>query len=215
MSKSIFVSGIDTDAGKSYCTAWLGLYLRRKGLKVMTQKFIQTGNRDTSEDIMVHRRLMGDAIDNEPWQLSAPEIYTYPASPHLSAQIDGRPVDIDKIDKARRELEKSCDVLLVEGAGGLMVPISEDTLTIDYPTSRKMPVALVTNGRLGSISHTILSLEAIASRGLELRYVLYNTYFDSDKTIADDAREYIRRYVGRHFPEAEFLIVPDMSEAAQ
>lgn len=211
MSKSIFVSGIDTDAGKSYCTAWLGLYLRDKGFKVMTQKFIQTGNHDTSEDIMVHRRVMGDSVDNEPWTLSAPEIYSYPASPHLSAQIDGRPVDLDKIDRARRELESRCDVLLVEGAGGLMVPLDEETLTIDYPSRHQLPVALVTNGRLGSISQTILSLEAIAFRGLELKYLLYNTYFDNDRIIADDAREYIRRYVTRHFPAAEFLIVPDLS----
>lgn len=211
MSETIFVSGIDTDAGKSYCTAWLGNYLRARGLNVKTQKFVQTGNKDTSDDIMLHRRLMGDSIENEPWYLTAPEIYSYPASPHLSAIIDNRPVNIEKIDRARIALENDCDILLVEGAGGLMVPLSETMLTIDYPHQRKLPVALVTNGHLGSINHTILSLEALKHRGIGLKYLLYNTHFDSDKIIADDAREYIRRYVSREYPDAEFLIVPSLS----
>lgn len=210
MGKSIFVSGIDTDAGKSYATGWLGNHLRQQGLNVRTQKFIQTGNQGRSEDIELHRRIMGDPIDGEPWQLTAPEIYSYPASPHLSARIDNRPVDLDKIDCARRQLEQSCDILLVEGAGGLMVPITDTYLTIDYPADHNLPIALVTNGRLGSISHTILSLEAIEHRGLELRYLLYNSHFDTDHIIADDARQYIRRYVGRHFPTATFLIVPSI-----
>lgn len=60
-----------------------------------------------------------------------------------------------------------------------MVPLTDDFLTIDYPATRNLPVVLVTNGILGSINHTILSLEAIKARGLKLRSVIYNTYFDS------------------------------------
>lgn len=207
-SSTIFISGIDTDAGKSYCTGWLGLRLRSEGKRVLTQKFIQTGNIGRSEDIELHRAIMGDSTEDEPWELTAPEIYSYPASPHLSARIDSRPVDLYKIDEARIRLESLCDVLLVEGAGGLMVPINEDMLTIDYISSRKLPVALVTNGRLGSINHTVLSLEAIERRGIRLEYLLYNTHFDTDKTIAGDAKDYIRRYVENHFPEASILEVP-------
>lgn len=210
-STTIFISGIDTDAGKSYCTGWLGLHLRKSGKRVLTQKFIQTGNIGRSEDIELHRAIMGDSIAEEPWDLTAPEIYSYPASPHLSARIDSRPVDLYKIDEARICLESLCDVLLVEGAGGLMVPLDNQMLTIDYITSRKLPVALVTNGRLGSINHTILSLEAIEQRGIELRYLLYNTHFDKDELIAGDAKEYITRYVERHFPEAVILDVPTIT----
>lgn len=211
MGKSIFISGIDTDAGKSYATAWLGLQLRASGLKVMTQKFIQTGNAGESDDIKTHRRLMGDDIAGEPWSLTAPEIYSYPASPHLSARIDNRPVDISKIDNARRALEQQCDILLVEGAGGLMVPLSDDMLTIDYPHQTDMPVALVTNGRLGSINHTILSVEAFEHRGMRLEYLLYNRYYDSlDMTIAADAFEYISRYVKSRYPDVEIICVPVM-----
>lgn len=74
-------------------------------------------------------------------------------------------------------------------------------------------MVLVTNGRLGSINHTLLSLEAIASRGIELAAVVYNHHFDTDAVIADDTRGFIGRYVERHFPTAELIDLPDMTQA--
>lgn len=86
-----------------------------------------------------------------------------------------------------------------------MVPVDDDTFTIDYVASHKLPLVLVTNGVLGSINHTVLSLEAIASRGIELAGVVYNRFFDKDETIAADTRGFIRRYLKKHFPDAEYL----------
>jgi dethiobiotin synthetase len=71
-------------------------------------------------------------------------------------------------------------------------------------------MVLVTNGILGSINHTILSLEAIAARGLKLSYVIYNTHFDNDKIIAANTQEFIKRYLAKHFPETELLIMPSL-----
>ena len=96
-----FISGIDTDAGKSYCTAWYAKQLSRNGQRVITQKFIQTGNTGHSEDIDLHRRIMGTGYlpeDNE--GLTMPEIFSYPCSPHLAARIDNRPIDFNKIENA-------------------------------------------------------------------------------------------------------------------
>ncbi len=98
--------------------------------------------------------------------------------------------------------------MLIEGAGGLMVPVTDDFFTVDYIASRRLPVAVVTNGVLGSINHTILTLEALERRGITVDCVLYNTYFDSDKVIAADTRGFIGRYVGRHFPGVPVLDVP-------
>ncbi|WP_348673533.1 dethiobiotin synthase [Duncaniella dubosii] len=212
MSETIFISGIDTDAGKSYCTAWLACRMAERGQKVATQKFIQTGNTGRSEDIELHRRLCDTGPLPEDADLTtSPVIFSYPASAQLAARLDGREIDVDAIDRSRRLLESRYDVVLIEGAGGLMVPLTDDFLTIDYVVSRRLPLALVTNGVLGSINHTILSLEAIASRDIELRYVLYNTHFDRDAVIAEDTRGFIERYVRRHFPATEILDVPDMS----
>lgn len=209
MSKTIFISGIDTDAGKSYCTAWLATQFMNRGLSVATQKFVQTGNTGRSEDIELHRRLTGTGPLPEDADLTtSPVIFSYPASAQLAARLDGREIDIEAIDRSRRLLASRYDVLLIEGAGGLMVPLSDDFLTIDYVTSRSLPLALVTNGILGSINHTILSLEAIAARNIELPYLLYNTHFDRDEIIADDTRGFIARYLKKHFPDTKMLEVP-------
>lgn len=212
MSETIFISGIDTDAGKSYSTAWLARRFMDSGLSVATQKFIQTGNVGRSEDIELHRRLCGTGPLPEDADLTtAPVIFSYPASAQLAARLDNRDIDVSAIDRSRQLLASRYDVLLIEGAGGLMVPLTDDFFTIDYIATRQLPLALVTNGVLGSINHTVLSLEAIAARGLQLKYLLYNTHFDSDAVIAQDTREFIARYVARHFPDAEMLIVPSLS----
>lgn len=211
MSETIFISGIDTDAGKSYCTAWLARQMMDRGLTVITQKFIQTGNTGRSEDIELHRRLTGTGPLPEDADLTtSPVIFSYPASAQLAARIDGREIDLSAIDRSRELLASRYDVLLIEGAGGLMVPVTDDFFTIDYVTSRHLPLALVTNGVLGSINHTILSLEAIASRGIELKYILYNTHFDSDPVIAADTRSFIDRYIARHFPSTKILDIPSI-----
>lgn len=213
MKRTIFLSGIDTDAGKTYATAFLARRLMNQGCSVITQKFIQTGCRDRSEDIEAHRRLMGiPLLPEDIDHTTAPIIFTYPASAQLAARIDGRNIDISLIDRSRQALQQKYDIVIIEGAGGLMVPFTDDFLSIDYPTSRHLPVALVTNGILGSINHTLLSLEAIKARNLELPYVIYNRHFDTDAIIADDTIGFIRRYLGRHFPDTEFIEMPSFEK---
>lgn len=207
MSDIIFISGIDTDAGKTYATAWLAKHLMKKGQRVITQKFIQTGNSGYSEDIVKHRELMGTGLLPEDENFTtAPIIFSYPASAQLAARLDGKEINLDKVRQSSAVLASRYDSVLVEGAGGLMVPVTDDYFTIDYVKDEKLPLALVTNGVLGSINHTILSLEAIKNRDITLRYLLYNTYFDNDTTIADDTRGFISRYLAKHFPESEMLV---------
>lgn len=207
-----FVSGIDTDAGKSYCTAWLARELANEGHRVITQKFIQTGNVGHSEDIDLHRRIMGTGYLPEDREgLTMPEIFSYPCSPHLAARIDGRPIDFDKIERATLELASRYDRVLVEGAGGLMVPLTEDFLTIDYVAQKHYPLVFVTSGKLGSINHTLLSFEAIRSRNIVLDTVLYNLYPPvKDTTIQEDTQGYIGRYLEKYFPGTRFLTVPEI-----
>lgn len=209
-----FISGIDTDAGKSYCTAWYACELIKSGKRVITQKFIQTGNTGHSEDIDLHRRIMGTGYLPEDREgLTMPEIFSYPCSPHLAARIDRRPIDFGKIERATQELARRYDVVLVEGAGGLMVPLREEYLTADYIAEKQYPLIFVTSGKLGSINHTLLSFEAIKSRGIRLDTVLYNLYPTvEDKTIQEDTMQYIREYLAKHFPETKFEVVPEMKD---
>ncbi|MDR2775609.1 MAG: dethiobiotin synthase [Tannerella sp.] len=205
-----FVSGIDTDAGKSYATGYLARRWNEQGIRTITQKFVQTGNSGCSEDIVLHRKLMGIGYTKEDEEMfTMPEIYSYPASPLLASRLDNRPVDFDKIEHATRILGERYDAVLLEGAGGLMVPLTDDCLTIDYIGEKGYPLILVTSGKLGSINHTLLSLEAIAGRGLALYMVAYNLFPENrDRTICDDTKQYIAAYLRRNFPDTQLMEVP-------
>lgn len=205
-----FISGIDTDAGKSYATGYLARCLNENGVKTITQKFIQTGNTGRSEDIELHRKIMGTGLTEEDREgLTMPEIFSYPASPLLASAIDRREIDFGKIGRCTDILVERYDIVLVEGAGGLMVPLTETMLTIDYIKESGYPLIFVTSGKLGSVNHTLLSFEAIRNRNIEVAAVMYNLFPDiKDTTIRDDTRNYIKKYLDRHFPQALFIEVP-------
>lgn len=207
-----FVSGIDTDAGKTIATGWLAGRFLREGRNVVTAKLVQTGSDELSPDILTHRRLMGKGllpadIDGR----TMPETFRYPASPHLAAELEGRTVDFAKIERALMSLEAQYDTVLVEGAGGLMVPLTRELLTIDYVAENGWSVWFVTSGKLGSVNHTLLSLEAMKRRDMPLAGLIFNDFCPShDKIIAQDTREYLRTALERFYPEAPFLVCPTL-----
>lgn len=204
-----FITGIGTDVGKSWATGWLAKKWMDEGKSVITQKFVQTGNETDSEDIDVHRRIMDIPYTTEDkLHLTAPEIFTYPCSPDLAAKIDGRELDLDLISSASDTLEKRYGTVLIEGAGGIMVPLKGEYLTIDYIRDNQLRTIVVTNGQLGSINHALLTLEALRRENVQLEGVIYNSYFDKDKTICDDTKEYLTQYLGRKFPEAWMVEMP-------
>ena len=207
-----FISGIDTDAGKSFATGYLAKILNAQGIRTITQKFIQTGNIGRSEDIELHRKIMGTGLNEDDRSgLTMPEIFSYPASPLLASKIDKREINFKKINDATAALAAKYDIVLVEGAGGLMVPLTSGMLTIDYIEERGYPLIFVTSGKLGSVNHTLLSFEAIERRAIRLDAVMYNLYPEiKDTTIRDDTREYIRDYMAGHFPQAQFIEVPNI-----
>jgi len=207
-----FVSGIDTDIGKTYATGVLAKLWTEQGKKVITQKLIQTGNADISEDIEKHREIMGQGWFQEDHdKLTMPEIFSYPASPHLATRLDNREINFQKIENATQTLAERFEIVLLEGAGGLMVPLTTSLLTIDYVAQHQFPVILVTSGRLGSINHTLLSLEALKSRGLKLQALVYNLKDESkDPLISQDTSNYLKNYLATHFPEAEWIELAKM-----
>ena len=205
-----FISGIDTGIGKTYTTGYLAKIWNEQGTRTITQKLIQTGNVDVSEDIEQHRQIMGTGLlVEDETKLTMPEIFTYPASPHLATKLDGREIDFAKIEFATKRLKEKYQAVLLEGAGGLMVPLTTELLTIDYVVQQNFPIILVTSGRLGSINHTLLSLEAIQCRGLTLHAVAYNLNDESeDELISKDTAEYLQHYLQQHFPNAQWWDIP-------
>ncbi|WP_314885165.1 dethiobiotin synthase [Psychrobacter immobilis] len=217
----LFVSGIDTDIGKTYATGLLAKALMHQGVNVITQKLVQTGvaiNQDSGEmgiadDIIIHRQLMN--LPLQPCDLNfttCPYRYEKPASPHLSAKLAGQTLNPELITKATQQLQQSYDVVLLEGAGGLLVPITEQLLTLNYIAAQGYPIVLVTSGRLGSINHTLLSLEAIKFRGLEVHSVIYNHIHDNaaqtDAEIANSTVAFLQNYLAENYPNTNWLSLP-------
>ncbi len=206
-----FISGIDTNIGKSIATGWLARNLQQEGASVVTQKMIQTGNTALSEDIELHRKIMGMEITPEDEsRVTCPIILTYPASPHLAAQIDGVTIETEQITTATHTLEQRYDIVLLEGAGGLMVPLSLDIFTIDYVQQQQYPVILVTSGRLGSINHTILSIEALLHRHIELHSIIYNRYPQCDRVIEEDSLMFLKHYLQQHSPTTTISVMEEI-----
>ncbi|WP_297448909.1 dethiobiotin synthase [uncultured Alistipes sp.] len=213
MKKVYFVTGIDTDAGKSIVTGTLAREWSARGLRVITQKFVQTGCRGLSEDIETHRRIMGCGLQPEDRDgTTCPVVFTYPASPHLAAVLDGREIDLGLVAESTEKLLRKYDIVLLEGAGGLFVPLRGLYNTIDYIADHRLPVILVTSPRLGSINHTLLSLEACRHRGIEVAKVVYNLYPPTGEPITGDTRNYILTYLDAYHPQTEFIEVTDRYE---
>lgn len=217
----LFISGIDTDIGKTYATGMIAKALMQQGIKVITQKLVQTGvaiNSDTgdmniADDIIIHRQLMN--LPLQPCDLdftTCPYRYEKPASPHLSAALAEDILNPNLITAATKALQADYEVVLLEGAGGLIVPITEQLLTLDYIAEAGYPVILVTSGRLGSINHTLLSLQAIKSRGLKVHSVIYNhIHDDSDNTDAEITRstiDFLQHYLKQHYQDTYWLQLP-------
>ncbi|MED6318243.1 dethiobiotin synthase [Psychrobacter pacificensis] len=215
----LFVSGIDTDIGKTYATGLLAKSLMQQGVNVITQKLVQTGiskqadgELGIADDILSHRQLMQMPL--QPCDLdftTCPYRYEKPASPHLSAALANQPLNINVITDATNVLQADYELVLLEGAGGLLVPINEQLLTLDYIAEQGYPIVLVTSGRLGSINHTLLSLEAIKSRGLMIHSVIYNHIHDdaeqTDAEIANSTIDFLQAYLACHYPKAHWLVL--------
>lgn len=202
-----FITGIDTDIGKTYATGILARHLLTCGKSVITQKLIQTGvTGSIADDIITHRTLMGiDLYEVDKDGTTCPITLIKPASPHLSARLENHTIDVCQIDHATRLLERQFDTVLLEGAGGVLVPLTNHLLTLDYIRTHDYPVIVVTSARLGSINHTLLTLEAIHARGLRLFAVVFNHHFDADGDISADTLNFLQNHVRENYPAALFL----------
>ena len=159
-NKPLFVTGIGTDIGKTLISAILV-----EKLKCDYWKPVQSGELDNSDTMKV-QRLVSNTIS-----VFHPEAYrlTQPYSPHKAAALD----DI-AIEEKTIIAPKTANILLVEGAGGLMVPLNDHALVIDLIKQLNAEVILVSQNYLGSINHTLLSIEALKQRGIPVKGIIFN-----------------------------------------
>jgi dethiobiotin synthetase len=205
----IFVAGIDTGVGKTVVTGLIGRHLGLRGRRVITQKLVETGGQGLSGDVRTHRRLMGMELFPEDREgLTCPYLFSFPSSPHLAAAKEGVTIDPGVIDRATAVLLDRFDEVVIEGVGGLEVPLTEGMTTLDYLAAKMYPLILVSSSRLGSINHTLLTLRAARERGLDLRGIAYNPEPSSDPAVVDDSRRLFRRFLEREGFPAVVVDVP-------
>lgn len=215
-NKVLFITGIDTNIGKTYATTFLLQKLQKEGLKVVSQKPIQTGCEKRSEDLDIHDKILNFSRKDlkdiaEKYRCSY--LFPLPSSPHLAAQETNCSIDLAKIDQDTEELLKlGFDQVLMEGAGGLKVPLNSEMTFLDFITERNYPVALVTSPRLGSINHSLLSIDALLERGLQLEYLIYNLFEEecdfSEKKITDDTKKFLQEYLIKVSPHTKWVDLP-------
>jgi dethiobiotin synthetase len=161
-----FVTGTDTGVGKTLVCALLAA-----GLGAHYWKPVQSGAKDGLDSTAV-RKMAG--LDKT---RVVPETYMFSEalSPHLAAGIEGARIDIDRFSLSRKP-----DLLIIEGAGGVMVPLNENTLIIDLIKKLSVPVLIVACNRLGVINHTLLTVEALKAAGISILGVILNQGINYD-----------------------------------
>ncbi|GAA4333534.1 dethiobiotin synthase [Mucilaginibacter gynuensis] len=181
----LFITGIGTGIGKTIVSAILV-----EKLKADYWKPIQSGDLDNSDTLKVQ------SLVSNTQTVFHPEAYrlTQPYSPHKSADLDGITLDLQQIN-----LPETNNRLLIEGAGGLMVPLNSGNLLIDLIKQLNAKVILVSRNYLGSINHTLLSVAALKQYGIPLEGIIFNGISDSY------SEKYILDYTGvkllGHIPE--------------
>ena len=158
----LFVTGTDTDVGKTFVTRLLARGLRDAGVDVGVMKPAETGV--PPEGPMDARALIAAAGVDDPVELVCPLRFDLPAAPEASARFEGRSVELEPVLDAWTTLSARHDFMLVEGAGGLLVPFDAKLTMADLSARLDLPLLVVARASLGTINHTLLTLEACERR---------------------------------------------------
>ncbi len=195
----IFVTGTDTGVGKTVVSAALLSILRGAGVDAVPMKPVQTGAVRkgvdwVAPDLEFSLSAIGLKPSRTEKRLMAPYCFAKPCSPHLAAALAGRRIRFERIAKSLDALLKAHEMIVVEGAGGLFVPIDAGRTMLDLAGRLELPVVLVARPGLGTINHTLLSLRALEQAGLPILGVVINETARSRRAeIEEDNIRVIRR----------------------
>lgn len=212
----VFVAGTDTGVGKTLAACALLHALRRRharvvGMKPVAAGAIRVGNAWCSEDAVALRAASSIAV---PPELDNPVLLSEPMSPHLAAARAGVRIDLDGIVRSYQQLAARADVVVVEGAGGFLVPLGERETGADLARALALPVVLVVGLRLGCLNHALLTAEAIRARGLALAGWICNR-IDAAMLAPEDNIAYLETHLGAPLlADIAFSAAPDPRAAS-
>ncbi|HRU15419.1 MAG TPA: dethiobiotin synthase [Anaerohalosphaeraceae bacterium] len=184
----LFVTGTDTGVGKTLVAGGIAHLLAQEGLKVGVFKPVATGCRLTPEGWVSEdaRFLSACAEADWPMEVINPAAFQIPAAPIVCSRLENRPVDYERIAQAYRQLCMQSDAVIVEGIGGVMVPLTETETILDLAVEFDLPTLVVARPQLGTINHTLLTIKAIRDAGLPLAGVVISGY---DAAEADESEK--------------------------
>ncbi len=224
LSRGVFITGTDTDAGKTVAAAAVLVSMRAAGIDAVPMKPVQTGAilQDgimRSPDLGFCLRMAELHPDEEELNDMVPCIYEPACSPHLAAAKAGREVSFDRISEAFSRLLQRRERVVVEGAGGLLVPIDGSRTMVDLISMLKLPVILVSRPGLGAINHVLLSIRELERSNLRLHGIIFcettNAGFgeiekDNIETIARMGKAKVLGRIGHMSGLAENRITPQI-----
>ncbi len=176
---AIFITGTDTGVGKTLVTAALARHFSLQGLKVGVMKPIETGVNDPANLGPDAALLRWAAESSDDENLISPYRFQQPVAPCQAATFAKRLIDTAEIVKAYQSLRQGKDIVLVEGAGGLMVPIRGGFIMADLARQLGLPLLIITHPRLGTLNHTLLTTFAARAMELELSGYIINQMPDN------------------------------------
>ena len=191
MSRSLFITGTGTEVGKTVVAAAIARTMLSGGRRVAVFKPAVTGlSQDGEPDHEILRRASGSAQSDD--QI-APYRYDPPASPHLAAELAGERIEPARLLRAAGAAAAAAESLVCEGVGGLMVPLHDGYLVRDFARDLGLPLVIAAPPGLGTINHTLLTLEAARGAGLRVAAVVLTPWPEDPDPIEDSNRRTLAR----------------------
>ena len=200
--KAVFVTGTDTGVGKTIVSAGIAIVLKKKGINVGVMKPIESGcsfrdGRFLPKDALFLKRAAG--VD-DPIGDICPYPLSYPLAPKVAASLEKREIKIEVIKNAFMRISSRHELTLVEGIGGIMVPIIDDILVVDLIGMLNIAVVLVTHAHLGTLNHTLLTVDKLKTRGIDIVGIIIN-HIQAKEGLA----EITNKEVLKHFTDISIL----------
>jgi dethiobiotin synthetase len=198
MGQGIFITGTDTGVGKTFVAASLAAYLRERGYRVGVMKPVETGCPERNDLLLPQdaTQLKEASGCAEPIEKICPYRFSEPLAPSIAAERASRKIDVDLLLAAYGEISAEHDVTVVEGAGGLMVPLLPSYTFADFVRVLKLPLVVVAANKLGVINHLLLTLEHASCKGLSVLGFILNRISNETSLATETNREVLLGLTG-------------------
>jgi dethiobiotin synthetase len=207
---SLFITGTDTGVGKTVVAGAIANWFARRGYRVGVLKPVATGCEHRREGLVSEdAEFLAHCADTAfPLDLVCPQTYAEPLAPAVAAERAGKPLDWSAIQRSIDLISSGSDVLIVEGVGGIRVPMDEKYDVRDMAAWIASPAIVVARPALGTINHTLLTIESLRARNIPIAGVVINRYITDRATIAEETSP---RVVEKHGKTPILCLVPEES----